>query len=178
MARRRIVGDGHDAISDRFEHMDDLTLEPPAGELRRVEVITGAGQRRRWPGEAKARIVAESFVSGLTVSEVARRHGLRRAIAVGRPGGTTRPAPEAAGSVEIELRGMVVRVRGRVEAAALTEVLAARKAPRDWRRPVDRRDVGLPGLALRPLWCSDDQASCGPVRKELVARSIDADAIG
>jgi transposase len=44
--------------------------------LRRVEVITGVGRRRRWSREAKARIVLESQQPGAVVSEVARRHGM------------------------------------------------------------------------------------------------------
>jgi len=48
-----------------------------AGEFRRLEIFTGAVRRRQWPPELKAQIVAESYVPGVTVSEVARRHGLR-----------------------------------------------------------------------------------------------------
>src|SRR5580700_3590427 len=44
--------------------------------LRRIEVITGTGRRRRWDAETKARIVAESFEPGRSVSEVARRHDI------------------------------------------------------------------------------------------------------
>lgn len=44
--------------------------------VRRIEVFTGAGRRRSWSGEDKARIVAESVTSGLSVCAVARRHGL------------------------------------------------------------------------------------------------------
>jgi transposase-like protein len=44
--------------------------------VRRLEVFTGAGRRRRWTAEQKARIVAESYESGETVCAVARRHGL------------------------------------------------------------------------------------------------------
>jgi transposase-like protein len=45
--------------------------------LQRVEVITGVGRRRRWPQEAKTRIVLESQqAGGAVVSEVARQHGL------------------------------------------------------------------------------------------------------
>lgn len=44
--------------------------------MRRIEVITGVERRRRWSAEEKARIVAESYESSMTVSAVARRHGL------------------------------------------------------------------------------------------------------
>src|SRR5512144_2513190 len=47
---------------------------------RRVEVITGERRRRRWTGEEKARIVAESFEEGINISEVARRHGVARGL--------------------------------------------------------------------------------------------------
>ena len=42
----------------------------------RIEVFTGAGRRRTWSDEDKARIVAEIVASGESVSAVARRHGL------------------------------------------------------------------------------------------------------
>jgi transposase len=44
--------------------------------VRRLEVFTGAGRRRTWSDEDKARIVAEIVTSGDSVSGVARRHGL------------------------------------------------------------------------------------------------------
>jgi transposase len=44
--------------------------------VRRLEVFTGAGRRRAWSAEQKARMVAESYASGETVSAVARRHAL------------------------------------------------------------------------------------------------------
>ena len=54
-------------------------LEPTLGperQVRRIEVITGAGGRRRWTVDDKARIVAETLEPGAAVSVVARRHGL------------------------------------------------------------------------------------------------------
>jgi transposase len=44
--------------------------------VRRLEVFTGAGRRRKWSDEDKARIVAEIVESGDSVCSVARRHGL------------------------------------------------------------------------------------------------------
>ena len=44
--------------------------------VRRIEIFTGTGRRRRWTPEQKARIVAETYGSGESVSAVARRHGL------------------------------------------------------------------------------------------------------
>ncbi|MBD8065169.1 transposase [Devosia sp. PTR5] len=49
-----------------------------------MEVLTNGGRRRRnrqWPDEVKARIVAETLRPGATVSEVARRHGLKANLA-------------------------------------------------------------------------------------------------
>lgn len=43
---------------------------------RRIELITGMSRRRRWPTEAKLRIIEESFEPGETVSAVARRNGV------------------------------------------------------------------------------------------------------
>jgi transposase len=54
----------------------DHMLEPEAATVRRLEVITGTGRRRRFSHDAKARIVEETLAPGAVVSEVARRHGL------------------------------------------------------------------------------------------------------
>jgi transposase len=54
--------------------MSDAELLPKP--VRRLEVFTGSGRRRAWTAERKARIVAESYESGETVSAVARRHRL------------------------------------------------------------------------------------------------------
>ena len=44
--------------------------------VRRIEVFTGAGRRRTWSAEDKARIVSETLRDGESVCAVARRHGL------------------------------------------------------------------------------------------------------
>ncbi|MEI9412878.1 IS66-like element accessory protein TnpA [Mesorhizobium salmacidum] len=54
----------------------DLTLDPER-QLRRFEVINGAGGRRHWSVDDKARIVAETLEPNAIISEVARRYGLR-----------------------------------------------------------------------------------------------------
>ena len=70
-------------MSDRFDHKLEHKLESRPAEggagprsVRRIELITGSGRRRRWASDDKIRIVVESFEPGAIVSEVARRHGL------------------------------------------------------------------------------------------------------
>jgi transposase len=71
-------------MSDRFDHTLKHTLETKPGDggedavtaVRRIELITGAGRRRQWSVDDKARIVVESLKPGTNVSEVARRNGL------------------------------------------------------------------------------------------------------
>ena len=41
------------------------------------EVFTGGVSRRSWPDTVKGQLVAESFVSGAKVKDVAERHGLQ-----------------------------------------------------------------------------------------------------
>ena len=42
-----------------------------------VELLAAPGAKRRWSNEAKGRMVAETLVVGVTVNEVARRHGVK-----------------------------------------------------------------------------------------------------
>jgi transposase len=118
----------------------------------RVEIRSGVGRRRRWSDEDKGRIVAESFVPGAVVSEVARRHEIspqhlfawRKAA---RDGRLTLPADEAAmfvpvvmaaprpaatkplaASITIEMAGIVVRAECGVDVGWLANVLRAVKA--------------------------------------------------
>ena len=138
--------------------MDKHTLNPQPEDIRRIEVITGAGRQRRWPAEVKARIVAESFSGELPASEIARRYGIRPqqlfgwrrearaghlalagevaplfAPIVAETSGVGKPTHSSGVTIpmiEIEVAGMIVRLRGRVAASALAEVLAAVKGAR------------------------------------------------
>lgn len=42
-----------------------------------VELLAAPAAKRRWSNEAKGRMVAETLVRGVSVNEVARRHGLK-----------------------------------------------------------------------------------------------------
>jgi transposase len=47
-----------------------------SGSIDRVEVITSVQRRRRWSAEEKARIVLETYTPGMSVSLLARQHGI------------------------------------------------------------------------------------------------------
>ena len=119
---------------------------PGPDTSQRIDFITGVGRRRRWTFEEKARMVAESQAPGASVLAVGRRYGVnpnqlytwRRQFSAGEgavvggqtPGFTPMivgdPAPPAAyraGTIEVEVGRMVVRVDGPVDAAALHQVL-------------------------------------------------------
>src|SRR5580700_10508162 len=49
---------------------------PMSDTFSRVEVITGVARRRRFPTELRLALVAETMQPGMSVSYVARRHGL------------------------------------------------------------------------------------------------------
>lgn len=46
------------------------------GYAGRIDVMTGPSGRRRWPEHVKAGIVLESYRDGVSVADVARRHGI------------------------------------------------------------------------------------------------------
>jgi transposase len=56
----------------------DHTLEPKPNSVRRLEVITGTGRRRRFSEDDKARIIEETVAPGVIISDIARRHGRKR----------------------------------------------------------------------------------------------------
>lgn len=146
-----------------MHHMVDHTDDPKP--IRRIEVITSTGRRRRWSDEEKARIVAESFAPGAVVTEVARRHDARAQQVHGwrrdaREGRLVLPAEEATGAVvsfapvvisapdssppkpvraprtvrhdapliEIEAKGVVVRVRDGADPTLVESMLRVLRA--------------------------------------------------
>jgi transposase len=46
------------------------------GKIDQIEVITSVQRRRRWSAEEKAAIVQETYAPGMSVSLLARRHGI------------------------------------------------------------------------------------------------------
>ncbi|QEL21936.1 transposase (plasmid) [Bosea sp. F3-2] len=141
--------------------ISELTLKTSAeidDPVRRFEVFTGAGRRRDWSAEDKARIVAESFEPGATVSAVARRHALspqqlftwRReirkaadavpafvsavvapepAVTPQRPAPTSRRARQRrAAAIEIDVAGVRVTIENGASPATIAAVLGALKA--------------------------------------------------
>ncbi|SMF85762.1 transposase [Tistlia consotensis] len=130
--------------------MSDPELMPVPEPVRRIEVFTGSGRRRRWPEEVKARIVAESYCSESSVCAVARRHGLtpqqlfgwrrlaRRgqlalaaedaplfAAVVAEPDGGTGAVDPANGEIVVELGGVRLRIGASVPVARAAALIAA-----------------------------------------------------
>ena len=134
---------GHDV------HINVDTSAPVT--VQRLEIITGAGGRRRWSAATKAQIVAESFAPGAIVTVVARRHGLApqqlhgwrklaRAGALVMPAETSAfvpliaavaetPAPTARElCIEIELAGVTVRAKASALADLVDIFIAVRRS--------------------------------------------------
>ena len=95
--------------------------------------------RGKWTAQQRRRAVADSRLAGASVQEVARRHGVRanllsawrrqdQAARAAKPvkfAAVKVSAALADGSIEIDLAGGYVRVRGIVDGTMLREVLAA-----------------------------------------------------
>lgn len=117
--------------------------DPKGVGFHEVTVIDGSARWRRWSREEKARIVAESLDPVVSVSAVARGHGLnpnqlftwRRqfcgeiALWAVDGGDTTHPAPTpSCRPIELLVAGVTVRVGEDVDAAALRRVLEVVRA--------------------------------------------------
>jgi transposase len=123
--------------------------------VRRIEVITGGGGRRRWTVDEKARIVAETLDPGAVISVIARRHGLspqqlfawrrearkRTAASVDLlpgfvpavvdlpepPTGKSSQRRGAAAAIELEIAGITVRVGHGARTSTVAAVIRALK---------------------------------------------------
>ena len=121
----------------------------------RLEVIAGPTGRRRRSDEEKARIVAESLVPGVSVADVARRHGTtrwqvydwRRRAREGRLALSAETTPAAAFAavvveeappglaargrdIEVVVGDVVIRAAPDAEEAHLARVIRAARAAR------------------------------------------------
>ncbi len=132
--------------------LDDM-VEPETASVHRLEVISGAGRRRSFSDEFKARVVEETLAPDVVVSRIARRHGLspqqvftwrRQAREALRQSAAEAPmfvpalieersesgrsvAKRTGGVIEIEIGGSVVRVGRGADADTLAAVIAALK---------------------------------------------------
>ena len=123
--------------------------KPKTEPVHRLEVFTGAGRRRSWTAEQKARIVAESYAEGATVCAVARRHALtaqqlfawRRNAAHGDTQNTgsvefasivvaapSRQGRHATPAIEVVIGTLTVRVPVGADPSTLQVVLRAARA--------------------------------------------------
>lgn len=116
-----------------------------------VELLAAPAAKRRWSDEAKGRMVAETLVSGVTVNEVARRHGLKanhlsswRTLArqgklvvpevagaeFAAPVATVQSSatPEATASIDLIIGPVTVRLDAATPAARIAELAMALRA--------------------------------------------------
>ena len=121
------------------------------------EILVGPERRRRWSGSEKIAIVVEAAEPGVTVTAVARRHGVTRqqiyqwradmrqgrlvdetggpflaVEVVGGPDGPASPPSEGAGCdalIEVTLRkGRVLRTPASIPPGVLTSLIRAMEA--------------------------------------------------
>ncbi len=132
----------------------DVQTEVYLSCLDREEVLAGPTGRRRWPDAVKGRLVAESFLPGVSVREVAERNGLmpnrlsawrglarRGALVVPDLAGAdfatvvladaaAKEAPSAGGldPIEVMIGGLTLRLDARTAADRFGALVSALKA--------------------------------------------------
>ena len=116
-----------------------------------VDLLAALAAKRRWSEEAKGRMVAETRVAGVTVNEVARRHGVKAnhrsswrtlarqgnlvvpdiagaeftsAVMVAQPVAT----PTAPASIDLLIGAVMVRLDAATPAARIAELVMALRA--------------------------------------------------
>ncbi len=138
--------------------MDDQSEASKVERPRRMEILTGGGDRRRWPETLKAQIVAESLAPGVIITELARRHGARASqihmwrrdaregrlalpatsqsselmsfapVVVSEARPRSRSSRCSAPMIEIEAKGIVVRVREGADTMLVEAMVRALRA--------------------------------------------------
>ena len=120
----------------------DLTCASHSATVDLIDDATTVRRRHeRWPDAERARITAESFAPGVTVSQVARRNGVslgllhywrRQVRASGAveelrfvPVAVAQPPANAGCRLELVVGDVTVRIAGEVEVAQLRAVLEA-----------------------------------------------------
>ncbi len=97
--------------------------------MGRMTLITGGERRRRWSQEDRARILAGIAEPGAVVADVARREDVCTSLVFKWPAETMSrgtPARDAAfGVVEVELRGMRVKIAAAAPVAVIAATLKA-----------------------------------------------------
>jgi transposase len=113
--------------------------------VRRLEVFTGAGRRRKWSNEDKARIVAEILEMGDSVCAVARRHALSPQQLFGWRRQLRESAVRHSETEELQFVPALVDV-----AADAPAVLGRRRASR-WKSELDAGaiEVEVNGVTIR-----------------------------
>jgi transposase len=122
----------------------------------RGEILVGPERRRRWSEEEKARIIEESLRPGAQVTDIARRHGISRALLYSwRRAARCAPVSPVAPLTPEFVPVLLSAPEGPQGATAPTETVAP---DRGSRRPAKRRpdgggeiEVVLPGGARLTL---------------------------
>ena len=130
----------------------------------RVEIITSVQRRRRWTAAEKVRLVEQTFAPGMTVSLVARQHGIapnqlftwRRLAA---QGALTATGAEEEVVPASDYRALQTQVRelhrllGKktLEAEVLKEALEVAAGPKRARKPLPLRQHAGPVPTFSPL---------------------------
>ena len=134
----------------------DGQLGVSSGGVSRIEVIEGRSGRRARSRAERARIAAESFLPGVRVADVARKHGTTRwqvydwrkrlrdgrlslpeevaeqprfaRLLVEAPEPPATPGPAVRSCIEIEVCGIVIRTGADADEAHLARVIRAARA--------------------------------------------------
>lgn len=134
-------------MSDRFDHTLERTFDTKADAgaeagvtaMRRIELITGTGRRRRWSEDEKARIIIESLKPGANASEVARRNGLTPQQLFGWRREARELMAEGPGNAGVSVP------------APAAPSAASRKRTRTTRAPAVDRSLGAKPAAFTPV---------------------------